>query len=182
MTGLKNGEAGKKRITINEENADFWRRVVRMSPLFKKFLPYLPFLKPTNGLKDYSWTEKMKAPSFQKWAIAIGTALILTLLLSPALRLPPKAYRIGDIATREIKSTQDLLVEDERATQEKRLEAEKAVLSVYDYDPGVLKNAESRTRSAFQALTASVHKDGKGEDQSTRRKSSANSIEDCSRA
>ena len=120
--------------------------------------------------KEHSWLERAKTPSFQKWAIAIGTALVLTLLLSPALRLPLKTYRIGDIATQEIKSTQDLLVEDEKSTREKKEEAEKSALSVYDYDPGVLKNAESRIRSTFQALAVSVQKGEKGADQAARRK------------
>jgi len=92
----------------------------------------------------------------------IGTAFILTFLLSPTLKLPLKDYRVGDIATKEIKSTQDLLVQDEKSTQEKRSEAERSVLSVYDYDPAVLIDAESRVRSTFESLTTSFQK-GKGE-------------------
>ncbi len=141
-----------------------------MKPLLKKLAQRSPFFKTAGGLKERSWLDRAKTPSFRKWAIAVGTALVLTLLLSPVLRLPPKAYRIGDIAIQEVKSTQDLLVEDEKSTQEKKQEAEKSVLSVYDYDPGVVKNAEGRIRSAFQALATSVQKGEKGEDQAARRK------------
>jgi membrane-associated HD superfamily phosphohydrolase len=141
-----------------------------MKTSIKKITRYLPFFKTANGMKEGSWIEKVKTPSFQKWAIAIGSTLILTLLLSPTLQLPPKEYKIGDIATKEVKSTQDLLVEDEKSTQEKRLEAERSVLSVYDYDPGVLRNAESQIRSTFETLAASIQKGEKGNDQIANRR------------
>ncbi|HSB06817.1 MAG TPA: HDIG domain-containing protein [Thermodesulfobacteriota bacterium] len=141
-----------------------------MKTTIKRLTRYLPVFKPTNGTEEPSWMEKVKTPSFQKWAIAIGSTLILTLLLSPTLQLPPKEYKLGDIATKEVKSTQDLLVEDERSTQEKRLEAERSVLSVYDYDPGILRNAESQIRSTFETLAASIQKGEKGIDQIANRR------------
>jgi cyclic-di-AMP phosphodiesterase PgpH len=136
----------------------------------KKFILDLPFLKATNGMRDRSWLERIKAPSYQKWFIGIGVAALLTLLLSPGLTLRIKEYKVGDIATKEIKSTQDLLVEDERSTQEKRAEAGRFVLSIYDYDPAVLGDAENRTRSTFESLAASFKKVDKGVDQNALRK------------
>jgi putative nucleotidyltransferase with HDIG domain len=136
----------------------------------KKFILDLPFLKTPNGLRDRSWQERIKAPSYQKWFIGIGIAILLTLLLSPGLTLRLKEYKVGDIATKEIKSNQDLLVEDEKSTQEKRAEAERSVLSIYDYDPAVLGDAENRTRSTFESLAASFQKMEKGANQSALRK------------
>jgi putative nucleotidyltransferase with HDIG domain len=136
----------------------------------KKFILDLPFLKTTNGLRDRSWLERIKTPSYQKWFVGIGIAIILTLLLSPSLTLHLKEYKVGDIVTREIKSTQDLLVEDEKSTQEKRAEAERSVLSVYDYDPMVLSDAEHRIRTTFGSLAASFQKGGKGNDQNAMRR------------
>jgi cyclic-di-AMP phosphodiesterase PgpH len=121
-------------------------------------------------MRDRSWLERMKTTTFQKWAIGIVTALLLTLILSPTLQLPIKDYRVGDIATKEIKSSQDLLVEDEKSTQEKRVEAEKSILSVYDYDPGVLAEAEDRIRSTFQSLSSSLRKGEKRSEQNSLRK------------
>src|SRR4030042_7100396 len=112
-----------------------------MKSFIKKFLTHLPFFKTTNGLRDRSWLERIKTPSYQKWFIGIGTAVLLTLLLSPTLQLPVKEYKAGDIATKEVKSSQDLLIEDEKSTRDKRIEAAKSVLSVYDYDPGILIEA-----------------------------------------
>jgi len=109
-------------------------------------------------MKGETWLERIKSPSYQKWFIGIVTALLLTLLLSPSLRLPLKDYKVGDIATKEIRSSQDLLVEDEKSTQEKRIEAERSVFSVYDYDPGILNEAEKRIRSTFTSFAKSVKK------------------------
>ena len=94
--------------------------------------------------------------------IGIATALILTFLLSPTLQLPVKNYRVGEIATKEIKSTQDLLVEDEKATREKRTEAEGSVLSVYDYDPATLADVEE--------LVTILQRDDRKSDSAAKRK------------
>src|SRR4030066_1577837 len=136
----------------------------------KKFILGLPFLKTPSGLRDRSWLERIKTPTYQKWFIGLGIAILLTLLLSPGLTLRLKEYQAGDLATREIKSTQDLLVEDEKSTQEKRTEAERSVLSIYDYDPAVLSESENRIRSTFKSLAASFKKDEKGVDQTALRK------------
>lgn len=141
-----------------------------MKRLIKKLVRHLSPKKTTNGRREQSWLERMRTPLYQKWFIGIGTALLLTLLLSPTLQLPLKEYRVGDVAHKEIKSTQDLLVEDEKSTQEKRIEAERSVLSVYDYDPAVLSEAENRVRSTFESLATSFQKSERGVDQSALRK------------
>src|SRR3989304_2821068 len=136
----------------------------------KKFILDLPFLRTTTDLRDRSWLERMKTPSYHKWFIGVGIAVLLTLLLSPSLTLHLKEYKVGDIATKEVRSTQDLLVEDEKSTQEKRAEAERSVLSIYDFDPAVLSDSENRVRSTFESLAASFQKREKGVDQSALRK------------
>src|SRR4030042_1961008 len=136
-----------------------------MKSLTRKFLHYFPLRRPPNGLRDRSWLERIKAPSYQNWFIGIGIAILLTLLLSPSLTLRLKDYKVGDIATKEIKSTQDLLIEDEKSTHEKRTEAERLGLSIYDYDPMVLSDAEHRIRTTFGSLAASFQKEEKEIDQ-----------------
>jgi hypothetical protein len=135
-----------------------------MKPIIKRVLSYIPFFRTANGLRDRSWLERIKTPLYQKWFIGIGTAFLLTLLLSPTLQLPLKEYKTGDIASKEIKSNQDLLIEDEKSTQEKRIEAERSTLSVYDYDPTVLTDADSRIQSTFELLAQSFQKVEKGID------------------
>ena len=141
-----------------------------MKLFIKKLVHHLFPLKNTNGRRDRSWLERIKTPSYQKWFIGIGTAILLTLLLSPSLQLPVKEYKAGDIATKEVKSSQDLLIEDEKSTREKRIEASRSVLSVYDYDPGILIDAENQIRSTFASLATSLKKAEKGIDQNALRK------------
>ena len=129
-----------------------------MKRFIKKLAHSFSSLKATTGVRDRSWLERIKTPSYQKWFIGIGTALILTLLLSPTLRLRIKEYKVGDVATKDIKSTQDLLVEDEKSTLEKRAEAERSVLSVYDYDPSPLNEAESLVTS-LQRMEKGIYQD-----------------------
>lgn len=111
-----------------------------------------------NGNTAKLWIGKFKNPNLQKWSIGIGTAFCLTLLLSPSFQLPLKKYNLGDIATKEIKSTQDLLIEDLKATQEKRNEAERSILPVYDYDPEILIEAGNRFRKAFSQPPQTIRK------------------------
>ena len=141
-----------------------------MKRFVKKFAHYLSLFKTPNGLRHRLWLERIKTPTYQKWFIGIGTALLLTFLLSPTLQLPFRDYQVGDIVHKEIKSAQDLLVEDEKSTQEKRIEAERSVLSVYDYDQAVLTDAENRVRSTFESLATSSRGTGKGADQNTLKK------------
>jgi putative nucleotidyltransferase with HDIG domain len=124
----------------------------------KEFFHRLFSRKNANGPKSSSWANKMSDPSYRKWFIGIGTALLLTLLLSPSLQWPLKTYKPGDIAVKEIKATQDMLVEDQRSTQKKRTEAERSVFSVYDYDPEILIAAENRLRAAFTSPVPSTQK------------------------
>jgi len=136
-----------------------------MKAFIKKFILNLPFLKTPSDLRDRLWLERIKAPSYQKWFIGIGIAILLTLLLSPSLTLRLKDYKVGDIVTKEIKSTQDLLVEDEKSTQEKRAEVDRSVLSIYDYDPMFLSDAENRIRTTFGSLAASFQRGEKENNQ-----------------
>ncbi len=62
------------------------------------------------------------------------------------------------------------MVEDEKSTQEKRIEAERSTLSVYDYDPAVLTDAENRVRSTFGSLANSFRKVERGIDKNALRK------------
>jgi putative nucleotidyltransferase with HDIG domain len=141
-----------------------------MKRFIKKLVPHLSPFKTANILRHRLWLERIKTPTYQKWFIGIGTALLLTLLLSPTLQLPLKNYQVGDIVHKEIKSAQDLLVEDETSTQEKRIEAERSVLSVYDYDQSVLTDAETRVRSTFESLATSFQGKERKIDQNALRK------------
>jgi membrane-associated HD superfamily phosphohydrolase len=110
---------------------------------------------PLKKLRDFR--RRHLAPIYlnstvQRWTIGIVSAIILALLLSPGIHFPPEHYQVGDVASADVKSTQDFLVEDESVTLKKRIEAEMAVPSVYDYDPSILQKAMGKMRNSFSLM------------------------------
>ena len=85
----------------------------------------------------------------KKWYILICLSLIVSILLFPNILTRPKTYKLGDVADRDIKASQEFLVENSDLTEQNRQEAVKAVLSVYDFDPSAT-NHVSRIREAFK--------------------------------
>ncbi|WP_432820991.1 HD family phosphohydrolase [Trichloromonas sp.] len=70
----------------------------------------------------------------QRYVLVVLLALILTAIIVPKGGFVPGYYAPGDIASRDVKSSRDLLVPDEPLTEKKRVEAEDAILPLYDYD------------------------------------------------
>ena len=70
-----------------------------------------------------------------RWLLLLLTALFLTLLIIPSPQFLSVNYREGDIATSDIRATQDYLIEDLLLTEKKRAEAEAAAPLVYSLAP-----------------------------------------------
>src|SRR4030042_6614627 len=132
-----------------------------MKPTMPKWLRPFSSRQTSNEKRDVSWLQRIKTPAYQTWLIGIGTALILSLLLSPSFELRIKEYRVGDIAKKDLKSAYDHLVEDQKSHQKKRFAAEKTALSVYDYDPRILTGLENHIRSVFKPETSPTAKGDK---------------------
>lgn len=87
-------------------------------------------------------------PKTATWIILIGLSIIVSVLLFPNILVRTPRYTLGDVADRDVKATRDFLVENEKLTEEKRQDAVRAVLPVYDFDPtenGVI----TRIKEAF---------------------------------
>ncbi|HEY6872665.1 MAG TPA: HDIG domain-containing metalloprotein [Geobacteraceae bacterium] len=85
-------------------------------------------------------TERFSSPRNERRnriILVILTALFLTSLIIPSQQFIPPNYREGDIATSDIRATQDYLLEDRPLTEKKRAEAEAAAPLVYDFDANV---------------------------------------------
>jgi len=85
------------------------------------------------------------------WLLLI-VSLLLTLIIVPKGGLIPDYYAPGDIASRDIKSPRDLLVEDAELTLAKRVEAANAVPLVYEFDSMSGIEAIKRIRSGLDLL------------------------------
>ncbi len=93
--------------------------------------------------------ERFKNPSFQRWLMAIALAILVSIVVAPGIRLPVTNYKLGDVASQDMKSPQDFLVEDEQSTEQRIMEAGENVQAVYDFDPGQLKEIEKNLISSF---------------------------------
>lgn len=90
-----------------------------------------------NGLTDKKnpILPFLKVQSVRIWIAIVGISLILAFFLSPQILYFSEPHlKVGFIATRDIKADRDFLVEDRSSTEQKRVEALKDVLPIYDFD------------------------------------------------
>jgi putative nucleotidyltransferase with HDIG domain len=115
--------------------------------------------KAQKGAKVAPSRKRSLKPETKKWIILISLSVLVSLLLSPDILVRPHKYVLGDVADRDIKATRDFLVENEALTQEKRMQAVRGVLSVYDFD-STGSNLITRIREAFQQSKEYREKEG----------------------
>ena len=84
--------------------------------------------------------------------LLFSVAVLLTLIIVPKGGLIPDYHAPGDIASRDIKSPRDLLVEDAQLTRSKRVEAANAVPLVYEFDKASGAEAIQRMRRGLNLL------------------------------
>ena len=89
-------------------------------------------------------------PEAKRWYILLSLSMIISILLFPSILTPPKAYKLGDVADRDIKASREFLVENSELTEKDRQEAVRAVLSVYDFGP-TATDVVSKIKEAFEA-------------------------------
>ena len=89
-------------------------------------------------------------PEAKRWYILLSLSMIISILLFPSILTPPKAYKLGDVADRDIKASREFLVENSELTEKDRQGAVRAVLSVYDFDP-TATDVVPKIKEAFEA-------------------------------
>ena len=94
-----------------------------------------------------------------RYLLLLLTAFFLTLLIIPSPQFLSVNYREGDIATSDIRATQDYLIEDLLLTEKKRAEAEAAAPYVYN----LAANANIEIVRRFEAALNLCRDRGQGE-------------------
>ncbi|MBI1921491.1 MAG: HDIG domain-containing protein [Geobacter sp.] len=97
--------------------------------------------------------------------LPVATALVLTVLILPSQQFISIRYKAGEIATADVKASQDYLVEDIALTEKKRDEAEAAAPYVYLFDNQAGEKIRARFEKALDAFAESrrgVSREGKG--------------------
>ncbi|OQX63602.1 MAG: hypothetical protein B5M56_02420 [Desulfococcus sp. 4484_241] len=88
---------------------------------------------------------------FFRWILLVITALVFSLILSlSSFKVHEYSYKPGDVATENIKAPKNLLIKDERATKERKIQAEKKALTVYDYNDLLADKITMRLASSFE--------------------------------
>ena len=85
--------------------------------------------------------------------LVLATALLLTFLIIPSRQFIPSGYKAGDIATSDIRATQDYLLEDVPLTEKKRAEAEAAAPFVYVYTSNALLETVKRFEKSLALIS-----------------------------
>ena len=98
---------------------------------------------------------KLKDDRLQRSLLLVLLVALLTFIIVPKGVLTPTRFSPGDIAPRDIKAPRDLLIPDEDLTEQKRVEAERGVASLYDYDPATGGGIAGQVRQVLDSLRAS---------------------------
>jgi putative nucleotidyltransferase with HDIG domain len=102
-------------------------------------------------IKKFSNPETARRNRF---ILLVSTALLLTLAILPNQHIAGYSYKAGDIATSDIRVTQDLLVEDKALTEQRRKDAGNNAPVVYnlnDQVPGALIDKLNQTMSFIRS-------------------------------
>ncbi|UCG65668.1 MAG: HDIG domain-containing protein [Deltaproteobacteria bacterium] len=89
----------------------------------------------TSPVKRIGTRLGLVSPKIQTWVYLIILSGTISLLLFPnTLMLSKEDYSLGDVARKDIKAPRDFLVEDKELTKQRKDEAIKSSLFVYDFD------------------------------------------------
>ena len=94
---------------------------------------------------------------FQRWAIMICLSLFLSLLLTPHIHFIRPTYKVGSIATKDVKADRDFLVEDRTSTEQKKIETIENIKSVYDHDRDIPSMLGMNIAKAFMLMEETYH-------------------------
>jgi cyclic-di-AMP phosphodiesterase PgpH len=102
-------------------------------------LPINRFLKSFN----------LASSKMQIWIYLIILSALISFLLYPNLLvIPTEEYSLGEVANKDIKASEDFLVEDKELTKQRKHEAVKSALFVYDFDRSGA-DIENRIKESF---------------------------------
>jgi putative nucleotidyltransferase with HDIG domain len=94
-----------------------------------------------------------------RFILLLLTTLLLTLLILPSQHFMAVSYKTGEIATSDIRATQDYLLEDRPLTEKKRSEAEAAAPYVYTYNANAALEVASRFEKTLALIRETANSD-----------------------
>ncbi len=91
-------------------------------------------------------------PQVQQGAILFSMSIVLAMLVTPQTHFKYPEYKVGSIATSNIKADRDFMVEKKSATARKKMEAINDIPSVYDYDSDAASPILANLTNAFSTM------------------------------
>jgi hypothetical protein len=108
-----------------------------------------------NRIKD-TFLKRLDPQHRMRWLVMLVVILVFTAILYPGLVVTDLAYRIGDVAERDIKASHDFLIEDRQATETNQRNASDQTLTVYDYDVLLARNLTRKIEQVFLDMRETV--------------------------
>jgi len=112
--------------------------------------PYLPLIRILTTLEERLSSGKHEKRN--RILLVLLTALFLAFLIFPSQQFISGGYKAGDIATSDIRATQDYLLEERPLTEKKRVEAETAAPFVYVFNSQASMDVIGRFDKAFTLI------------------------------
>jgi putative nucleotidyltransferase with HDIG domain len=100
--------------------------------------------------------ERLDPQQRIRWLIMLMVILVFTAILYPGLVVTDFAYRIGDVAERDIKASRDFLIEDRQATENNQRQAAEQTLTVYDHDVLLAGNVTQNIDQVFSSMRKTI--------------------------
>ncbi len=110
-----------------------------------------------DGASASSPGRRVAAHDRAKIILLIGFSALATLLITPSFLSRTPSYRVGDVASRNIKADRDFLVLDEEATNRKKEAARKAAPLVFDLHEKTAQAVLVRLNKGFALMRQALH-------------------------
>ncbi len=94
-----------------------------------------------------------------RWTIFSILATVFAVLVFPRPTPVSHRYKVGDVAHKNVKAHRDFFIEDTKATEQRRSEAEQAVQPVYDLDSQRLTTLSDQVLEAFARARENLETD-----------------------
>ncbi|MGD8535432.1 MAG: HDIG domain-containing protein [Candidatus Aminicenantes bacterium] len=121
----------------------FFKNKKSAAPKPKKGTP-----PPEEQIKPNFWKKLIQNPFVYLFVFVLALSYLIAYLPSKSL---PADLKEGEIADSDIIAPEDLTIEDTKETENRRKEAEEAVLTVYEFDPNVFMTTEEEIREFFSS-------------------------------
>ncbi|MBI3582677.1 MAG: HDIG domain-containing protein [Nitrospinae bacterium] len=103
--------------------------------------------------KPAAGSDDVRKSALFLWVMALIATASLTILLTPSFKSDNISHNPGDIALRDIKAPEDILIEDKATTIKNKKIAEETSPDIYDFDTKMTRDFTNRVSLAFDLMT-----------------------------